>query len=381
MSLPEFSPTEQEQGRDRHWLLDGVLGRDRAVHVRVRHQMTALGVYVGAAIALATAIAQGIAPPGLGWSLFAWIVIGQAIFLALMRSGWSMRLRDPGMMLPQSVFALTTISVAYALLWPIRASALILAVQVVVFGMFSLTPRQTIGVGAFAVAILGASMAWMAHHDPIHYPPTEEWLHFLTAVITLSCASTFVHYAARLRERLTRQKQELRAALAQAQLLATTDALTGLHNRLHMQDLLKHECIRQDRHGGAFTVVLLDLDFFKHINDQHGHQVGDAILQGFGKVLSEALRSTDAVARWGGEEFLVLLPATKLEVAQLTLRRLREHLMSSSLSAQHASLRVNFSSGLAEHRTEESLEATLERADRGLYRAKEAGRGRDWVGH
>ena len=122
-------------------------------------------------------------------------------------------------------------------------------------------------------------------------------------------------------------------------------------------------------------MALIDLDHFKKINDTHGHQAGDDVLTGFASAAQAALRETDVICRWGGEEFLVLLRDTDPALqGREALKRLRDNLTNLRTPSDTA---VTFSAGLALARTDEPAERTIERADRALYAAKTAGRNRD----
>lgn len=364
----------------RSWLQrlgDLAFGTERAVRVRVVHQMPATVAFICCAGFLLYSINVGMVPRAMGMATFFYLVIGQACFYAVLRSGFSLRFRDPGLMLMQNGFSLIAISLGYSMLGPIRGAPMMLATTVLVYGMFSLKPSQTIWLGAFTVVLFGVTMGIMVHVDPVGYPRDIELMRFVLILTTLPVVSFCACLIARMREHLVRQKQELREALERAQVLATHDVLTGLINRQRMQELLEQECARQDRHGGAFSVAIIDLDFFKRINDTYGHQAGDHVLKGLAEAASGVLRNVDVVARWGGEEFLVLFPATPASPAGIGLQRLRSHLQSAPILLDHPGLHVNFSAGLAEHLTEESIDALLERADRALYQAKGQGRGQD----
>jgi diguanylate cyclase (GGDEF)-like protein len=124
-------------------------------------------------------------------------------------------------------------------------------------------------------------------------------------------------------------------------------------------------------------VALLDLDHFKQVNDQHGHRVGDEVLVRFAMVAREVLRQTDLIGRWGGEEFMVLLPDTDpAQLGLIGLDRLRERLARTQVSGAAADLRVRFSAGIACAVTGETTEQLMARADQALYQAKAAGRDR-----
>ena len=124
---------------------------------------------------------------------------------------------------------------------------------------------------------------------------------------------------------------------------------------------------------------MIDLDHFKRINDGYGHQVGDQALMAFATAASMVLRDTDTLARWGGEEFLFLMPNTSPQKAAIALDRIRETLQTVVISAVASHLKLQFSAGLALHIGGESPEGTLERADQALYQAKNEGRHRSVV--
>ncbi|GHB21942.1 GGDEF domain-containing protein [Salinicola rhizosphaerae] len=153
--------------------------------------------------------------------------------------------------------------------------------------------------------------------------------------------------------------------------LATRDELTGLHNRRFGLELLEQSVERSQRYGERVSVAMLDIDHFKTINDTYGHAVGDTVLQEFSQHLDQALRTSDTLIRWGGEEFLLILPGIDRFAAQRTIDRLLHALRQQRLST--ASLSVSFSAGVGEHR-QESTDQLLEAVDSALYQAKSAGR-------
>ena len=183
-----------------------------------------------------------------------------------------------------------------------------------------------------------------------------------------------------LRVRLRRQRQELVLALAENRELASRDPLTGVLNRRHMLELMHLEqrrCLRGQR---TMLLAQMDIDHFKQINDTHGHGVGDLALMTFTQVVRENIRSSDVLARWGGEEFVLLLSDTHLDGALLTLERVRAAVEAAEVEGGPPGLRMTVSMGLAEHQPGEAVELTLDRADKALYAAKHAGRNRVALG-
>lgn len=302
------------------------------------------------------------------------------IFYVLVRSGVTRHWRDPGLMVLQNLYALLAISFAYITLDPSeRGMVLVLIALVIVFGMYTHAPRLSVMNGVLAMVLLGAAMGVLSSVDPTYYPPQLELLRFGVMLGSLPVLIFTAYLISSWRQRLSTQRRELQQALDQVQQLATRDALTGLYNRRHMQENLAYAAQRFQRYGERFTVALIDLDHFKRINDEHGHVVGDQALMAFASAASMVLRDTDTLARWGGEEFLFLMPNTSPQKATIALDRVRDALASVTVSQVAPQLRLRFSAGLALCLGQEGTDATLERADQALYQAKSAGRHRSVV--
>lgn len=162
-----------------------------------------------------------------------------------------------------------------------------------------------------------------------------------------------------------------------AQRLARTDALTGLLNRRAFLDALERERSRAERHGGAMSLVLLDVDHFKRINDQHGHAAGDLVLRGIAEALLRVARGSDYVARWGGEEFVLALPQTGGAGALVAAERLRVGVQRALHKVQPGTdLRVTASVGVASGESPWGLTPLIASADEAMYLAKQRGRNR-----
>ncbi|WP_375459678.1 diguanylate cyclase [uncultured Enterovirga sp.] len=153
---------------------------------------------------------------------------------------------------------------------------------------------------------------------------------------------------------------------------ATTDALTGLHNRLALNDFLPRELARADRRESPISVVLYDIDNFKKVNDRFGHATGDEVLAASSRTVSGLVRPADRVVRWGGEEFLIVLPDTNVEAACQVAEKLRGALAAMMV----AEVSVTCSFGVAQYASGEAMSDLIARADRALYAAKAAGRNR-----
>jgi len=162
--------------------------------------------------------------------------------------------------------------------------------------------------------------------------------------------------------------------LRQAEVNAITDALTGLGNRHWMQEMFNRELARAQRGGHPLCLIMVDVDQFKHVNDQFGHIAGDRILAAVADALRDRLRPSDLIARFGGDEFAILLPGADLGQACATAERLREHVERSALPASKT--RVTISVGITRATGTDMIDSLVHRADSAMYAAKAAGRNR-----
>ena len=165
-------------------------------------------------------------------------------------------------------------------------------------------------------------------------------------------------------------QQELR-------LMASTDPLTGLLNRRRFLEQAETEFLRSQRYRHELSVVMLDIDHFKAVNDTHGHFVGDQVLIAMSRATENLLRNTDILGRWGGEEFVILMPETPLAGAAILAERLREILMQQAVDTDAGTLRFTISAGVAARgESDAGISDVMQRADRALYAAKQHGRNR-----
>ena len=186
---------------------------------------------------------------------------------------------------------------------------------------------------------------------------------------------------ARTRTQIRRKRYQdrLRASYENSMAMAVTDGLTGLHNRRYVTSHIENLVNRANVDGKPISVMMLDLDFFKKINDTHGHAAGDDVLRGFADRLRGRLRGIDLAARYGGEEFVVVMPDTDGETAGIVAERLRAFIAEQPfrLEDKGKPLAVTVSIGVSSSRgADETAESMLERADKALYEAKHAGRNR-----
>ncbi len=361
-----------------HGVTDAVLGTNPRRRTRLTLWSISALAYFCSALVLWFGMQQGwmYANRLVPWCIFLTLGLG-AIYVAL-RTGWSERFADPGMTVLQILMGVIGVEWGYVICGPVRSVALFPLLLIFTFGAFSLSWRKIamltgVALGTLFVTIvaLHASRSATAFWSLDSIDLRIDLTNFLMISIMLPALSFVAATLSALRSKLRSQRAELTSALSEVQRLATHDALTGLCNRRYMDQRLLEEhaiCARQKR---SFSIALMDLDHFKQINDVQGHAEGDRVLQWFADQSRIALRNSDQIARWGGEEFLVLMPGTEGAHAKACIERLQQQLRAEQTTAQSP---VNFSAGVAQFRAGETVAEMIVRADEAMYAAKHAGR-------
>ena len=306
----------------RRWT-DWVLTTDKRQRIRLAMSGLAALIMVFCLVVMNSVAAAGLASTSEVRVWTACSVLGLIAVYAAIRSGWSRRFKDPALTLAQILYAITCCAAAFVIAGPARGVTLPILAIILMFGIFGLTTRVQ---------------------------------------------ST--------RQHLRRQKAELAQALEQIRQLATHDDLTGLLNRRAMLDRMQLEQRRSLRSGSPLLIAQLDIDHFKAVNDTHGHAAGDLVLQSFADTVRRNVRDTDVLARWGGEEFVLLLCDTPAADAVALMERLRQAVQAMQVPVPQGGgpITVTVSIGLARHTPADPLAGTLERADQALYAAKAGGR-------
>lgn len=298
------------------------------------------------------------------------------LFYVLIRGSKRFALSPSQLAVIQGNFAIACIVAGYSFTGPLRGASLSILMVVLVFCAFALKPEKSKAMGRFAIILLGGTMLWMVSTDPVRYPPRIEAIHFLLASTMLLVIASLTGQLSILRLRLQTQKEELANALERIRLLATRDELTTLSNRRHMNEILQTEERRRATHGKPVCLALLDIDHFKAINDRYGHATGDDVLRLFAHEVQQAVRSTDVVSRWGGEEFLLLMPETELHDARMVLERVKKRMTGLKVPNIGTDVAVTFSAGVTSLRCAEKATSAIHRADDAMYDAKMKGRNR-----
>ena len=361
----------------RRWA-DWMLTTDKRQRIRLAMSGLAALLMVCCLVVMNSVAAAGLASTAEVRVWTACSVLGLIAVYAAIRSGWSRRFKDPALTLAQILYAITCCVAAFVIAGPARGVTLPILAIILMFGIFGLTTRQMLGVLVYSLVAFGVASGVVAARDEPDYP-TVVAAAYVGMVVVVLLSSTFLTTRVQsTREHLRRQKAELAQALEQIRQLATHDDLTGLLNRRAMLDRMQLEQRRSLRSGSPLLIAQLDIDHFKAVNDTHGHAAGDLVLQSFADTVRRNVRDTDVLARWGGEEFVLLLCDTPASDAVTLMERLRQAVQAMQVPVAQGGqpITVTVSIGLARHTPADPLAGTLERADQALYAAKAGGRNR-----
>lgn len=301
------------------------------------------------------------------------VIAGSSLtFIGVILSGVNLRFKDPSLTIPAILWSSVLVFFSSAFAGELRGQLMNMVLLVLMFGVFRLRLKDFLRIGLFCM------VCYLAQWSVLSYLGWAQSLReeLLQALMFFGLFGGVVMLAVEmsgLRLRLQSGNQELRGAMERIQEMAVTDELTGLYNRRFAKDLLAQQKQMADRGGSSFVVALIDIDFFKSINDNFGHAVGDSVLKHIAKLLREAVRDIDFVARVGGEEFLLVLVGLDVPKACAVIERFQQRLSREhwpKLDGRH----LTISAGLAGYRVGEHYEQSLQRADQALYKAKEQGR-------
>ena len=350
----------------------------RGAHRRrlwLRETQIIAGSYALNALCLALFVMAGTVPwhAAVLYVLPGWLCCATAAWV--IGSGRTQHWDDPSISTVQSGVAILICGAGIAL-YPQLTFVYTLILFTVFLSATYRTPKVQIH-AAWAVVVVLIALSTLVPGRSLQIPHAstlEEVATWACFTLTLSRCVLLSVINSGHNQLLRDRSRQMGETLAQIERLANHDELTGLHNRRCLLRTLGEEIDRASRQGTPLSVALLDIDHFKGVNDRFGHVAGDRTLRAFADAVQARRRNTDHFGRYGGEEFLLVMPDTDARDADRALGRLREAFDGHDWSGIAPSLDVRFSAGVATWHAGEALEQLLSRADRGLYGAKHAGR-------
>jgi len=298
-----------------------------------------------------------------------------AALLLVVSAGWNRHLRDPDMVAVQ-MWAGYLLQLTFLALAPQIGFMFLFMIFIgAAYGAVVLSSRDF--VLAWLAVGLTLGIVFINQGARIGLPMATDGQRLLVWLIlwaTLGRLLWLNHEISRLRNSLIRRDSELRTTFEATEKLATIDELTQSLNRRAVMALVEEEFALAMRTGRKFCVALLDLDHFKQVNDNKGHLVGDRILKEFVRAVGRGMRETDKLGRFGGDEFILLLPDTSLGQGRLAVERCRTEVASARWGSIAAGLSITTSIGIAAYESADSIDTLLARCDQALYGAKRAGR-------
>ncbi len=348
----------------------------RARQRRQLLDMTGVSYMIDAAILLIYAYA-GTTSFAIASAYAACGLLSVATFIAISEARINDRFRDHYFILQQTSVSLA-IMLAFIYFAPEVGGLFLCSIFLVyTFGALRSSPRQTI-IG-WTTAAAGLTILFLLTDKPISMPtgtPLERFATLLVFILVLGRGMIVGLFSSSLHESLYKRGIELKKAYQRIEELAELDELTGAMNRRSIMQTLDQEIARARRSNVPCAIALIDLDWFKLINDRFGHPAGDEALRAFAITVFANIRSIDKFGRYGGEEFLLILPETSDGAALRAIDRLRTIVAGLDWSAISQDMTVTMSAGLAMLRPDDSADSILARADKLLYQAKDMGRNR-----
>jgi diguanylate cyclase (GGDEF)-like protein len=300
-----------------------------------------------------------------------------ALFLIVSELGLNDRFSDHYLVAPQATACMLT-ALAFTWIAP-EVGAMFLCTLFIVFSFSSLrsTPRQTMVI--WTAMTIGLAGLFLLTDKPISMPHgnyLERFGTMLVLVLSIGRCMFLGIFSSSMKHSLYKSGVKLKEAYKRIEELAELDELTGSYNRRCIMRMLDEEIARAARSGAPCSIALIDLDWFKRINDAFGHPTGDEVLRTFAITMFANIRANDRFGRYGGEEFLLVLPDMDTSGAVRALDRLRAIISELDWSAFSPSMRVTISAGVATLKQNETPDTFLARADSALYAAKARGRNR-----
>jgi diguanylate cyclase (GGDEF)-like protein len=375
VASPFLNPTADAPQGVGHALTAEALSR-RAQQRRQIQGMIGVSYVVDAAILLVYARA-GTTSATIGPVFAICGLVLVAGYVLLSESGFTERFADHYLVAPQSIIGMI-IMLIFVYVAP-EVGVMFLCTLFVVFAFSSLrsTPRQTAAI--WATMAFGLAGLFLLTDKPISMPHGNDLERFATMtvfILTIGRCMFIGIFSSTMRESLYKSSLALKEANKHIEELAELDDLTGSLNRRCIMRFLDDEIVRAHRTNAPCSIALIDLDWFKRVNDTYGHPTGDEVLRTFAITVFANIRSIDRFGRYGGEEFLLVLPDTPHVTAMRAVDRLRSIVSELDWNSFSTGMRVTVSAGIATLKEHETSDTLLARADSALYKAKAQGRNR-----
>jgi len=312
---------------------------------------------------------------GYGFTLLAIVTIFHIVF----KQGWNLRFREPDLTLAQ---VLAPALPSFALFYFVdgaqaQAAFMLTCIVPLLYGMFGLNMRRFIFAGGFYVAgyLAMLSARIVVEHDDL--PVGRSWILPVSLALVMLQIGLIGGVVNKLQQAIRRRNEQLTEAMRKISEMAIRDELTGLYNRRWLMDVLRNERGRLTRGDRQLCVCLMDIDHFKHVNDEYGHGTGDRVLAELADSLTGVVRDVDTFGRLGGEEFLWIMPDCDMDAAFEAAERLRLHARRMWFrNDDNGFISITLSMGIAGCSSVEPkrIETLLRLADDALYEAKDSGR-------
>ncbi|MBL4834795.1 MAG: GGDEF domain-containing protein [Pseudomonas sp.] len=361
-----MDPAQPESGKDTRG--------DQAL--RKRRLGMSFATYLATFLVVLMFAYQGMLPLSIASHFLIFSVVVNGLIWIAIHFDLNLRLRDPSMTMLQITLS------QWPALWLMffleagqaRAIFLLITVVPLLYGILALKLRDFIWVSLiFFIQYCMLHLAlWFLRPEVLE--ANLELVQLFVFIMMLAEVALIGGFISSLRAKVRQRNHELKQAMERIQQLVNIDELTGVYNRRRIVQALSEESNRCRRTPGAFSLGIMDVDLFKEVNDNYGHQAGDEILRELARAVVDDLRAIDSFGRYGGEEFLLVLPQTALDGAKIKSERLCKRIQELRFKGLPSDFSVSVSIGVAEAFPDEDTEKTLARADQALYAAKENGR-------
>ncbi len=349
------------------------LAADPGQDLRLQRNLVAAGTSALVVVSLEVFRILGLIEPDLVLKAAVTIAFLVLAFCLVFRSGLNRLARDASLTVPQTICAILVLGWLMYDAEPVRGALCLFYLVAMLFGVLRLDTATMVGLALTALASHAVMVyLWHIAHPGLDTGPDIARLAVLG--IVLPWFAVMGGYVNQMRKRLTNSNRRLVRAMERIEQVAIRDELTGAYNRRFLLEVLERECRRSRRVGSQLAVCLVDIDYFKSVNDNHGHAAGDAVLTYFAGLVHGIIRGADVFGRYGGEEFVIVLPDTDLQGAVDCAERIRRASVEADYPQVPVERRITATIGVALQGDHETPAELLVRADRALYQGKAAGR-------